>query len=66
MIILIPIVNKTPVIIDKNSAIVIENAGSDVLVVILLVCLHSFVLFIDVVVFLLADTGLFVKKKKSK
>lgn len=65
MISLIPIVNKTPMIINTNIAIIIEIVGSDVAAVILLVCLLSFVLYVDVVVFLLADTDLFYKEKNQ-
>lgn len=63
MITLIPIVKTTPDIIDINTAIVIQNVKSDVPAVILLVCVPSSVLYLDVVGFLLADTDLFVKRK---
>lgn len=57
----IPIVKRTPDIIDINTIGI--HVKSDVPVVILLVCVPSSVLYLDVVGFLLADTDLFIESK---
>lgn len=58
----IPIVKRTPDIIDINTVIGI-HVKSDVPVVILVVCVPSSVWYPDVVGFLLVDTDLFIKSK---
>lgn len=63
MITLIPIAKRTPDIINVITVIGIQPVKSKVAVVILLVCVPSSVLYLDVVGSLLADTDLFIKSK---